>query len=95
MQAILAIVFESVIFQYHAEQISILDSENLDQKGFGDSLATAYANARSLLVYFVLFMIAQIFTVLLVVDAVSFHFVIKESRETNTLEFLDLPKEHN
>lgn len=35
------------------------------------SMTTAFANARSLLVYFILFMIAQLFTVLLVVDAVS------------------------
>lgn len=35
------------------------------------SMTTAFANARSLLVYFVLFMIAQLFTVILVVDAVS------------------------
>lgn len=70
MQAVLAIAFEAVIFAYHQNEISIIDSERLDQKGFGSELATAYANARSLLVYFVLFMIAQIFTVVLVIDAV-------------------------
>lgn len=36
-----------------------------------DELKSAFANARSLLVYFILFMIAQLFTVVLVVDAVK------------------------
>lgn len=71
MQAVLAIVFESVIFSYLAAEINIIDTQQLDQKGFGINLATAYANARSLLVYFVLFMIAQLFAVILVVDAVN------------------------
>ncbi|KAI9321431.1 hypothetical protein BX666DRAFT_1902055 [Dichotomocladium elegans] len=70
IQAVLAIVFEAIIFAYHANQISIIDKERLDQKGFGENLTTAYANARSLLVYFVLFMVAQVFTVALVIDAV-------------------------
>ncbi|KAL0078390.1 hypothetical protein J3Q64DRAFT_1702540 [Phycomyces blakesleeanus] len=70
VQALLAIIFESVIFSYVANEISIIEQERLNQKGFGESLATAYANARSLLVYFVLFIIAQVFTVILVVDAI-------------------------
>lgn len=71
VQAVLAIIFEAVIFSYHATQISIIDRERLDQKGYGLELTAAYANARSLLVYFILFMVAQVFTVGLVVDAVS------------------------
>lgn len=70
VQAVLAIIFEAVIFSYHATQISIIDRERLDQKGYGLELTAAYANARSLLVYFILFMVAQVFTVGLVVDAV-------------------------
>jgi hypothetical protein len=36
-----------------------------------DTITAAYANARSLLVYFIIFILAQVFTVILVVDAVS------------------------
>jgi hypothetical protein len=43
------------------------------------SMTTAFANARSLLVYFILFMIAQLFTVLLVVDAVSDIIIIQSN----------------
>ncbi|KAI7858281.1 hypothetical protein BDC45DRAFT_554357 [Circinella umbellata] len=70
IQALLATIFEAIIFAYHANQISIIDKERLDQKGFGDNLATAYANARSLLVYFILFILAQVFTLALVIDAI-------------------------
>ncbi|KAI9277093.1 hypothetical protein BDA99DRAFT_555014 [Phascolomyces articulosus] len=69
-QALLAIIFEAIIFAYHANQVGIIDEQRLGQKGVGDGLATAYANARSLLVYFILFILAQIFTVALVVDAI-------------------------
>lgn len=48
----------------------MIDSLNLSVKETA-AIATAFANARSLLVYFVLFILAQIFTVILVVDAVS------------------------
>lgn len=70
IQGILAIIFEAVIFQCHANEINIINEERLNQKAFGESLTIAYANARSLLVYFVLFIIAQLFTVILVIDAV-------------------------
>lgn len=70
LQALLAIVFEAIIFQAHANEINIINQERLNQKAFGQTLIVAYANARSLLVYFVLFMIAQIFTVILVLDAI-------------------------
>lgn len=76
MQAILAIVFEAIIFQAHANEINIINQERLNQKAFGQTLIVAYANARSLLVYFVLFIIAQIFTVILVLDAVRIHIKI-------------------
>jgi hypothetical protein len=45
-----------------------------------DELYIAFANARSLLVYFVLFMIAQLFTVGLVVDAVIFFYFKKKKK---------------
>jgi uncharacterized membrane-anchored protein len=48
----------------------MIDSLNLSAKETA-GIATAFANARSLLVYFILFILAQIFTVILVVDAVS------------------------
>ncbi|GAN09239.1 conserved hypothetical protein [Mucor ambiguus] len=70
LQAILAIVFEAIIFSCHANEINIINEERLNQKAFGQTLITAYANARSLLVYFALFIIAQIFTVVLVLDAI-------------------------
>ncbi|KAI7893142.1 uncharacterized protein EV154DRAFT_502590 [Mucor mucedo] len=69
-QSVLAIIFEAIIFSCHANEINIINQERLNQKAFGQSLVTAYANARSLLVYFVLFIIAQIFTVILVLDAI-------------------------
>ncbi|KAI8391439.1 uncharacterized protein BYT42DRAFT_556854 [Radiomyces spectabilis] len=70
IQALLAIVFEVIIFNYLSNEIDIINDRQFDQKQFGISLATAYANARSLLVYFVLFIVAQVFTVILVVDAI-------------------------
>ncbi|KAI9485225.1 MAG: hypothetical protein EXX96DRAFT_544323 [Benjaminiella poitrasii] len=69
-QAVLAIIFEAFIFQSHANQINIINEERLNQKAFGQTLITAYANARSLLVYFALFIIAQVFTVALILDAI-------------------------
>ncbi|KAK4519155.1 AB hydrolase-1 domain-containing protein [Mucor velutinosus] len=70
LQAVLAIIFEAIIFSCHANEINIINEERLNQKAFGQTLITAYANARSLLVYFALFIIAQIFTVVLVLDAI-------------------------
>ncbi|KAI7899385.1 uncharacterized protein BX663DRAFT_478629 [Cokeromyces recurvatus] len=70
LQAILAILFEAIIFQNHANQINIINEERLNQKAFGQALFTAYSNARSLLVYFALFIIAQLFTVVLILDAI-------------------------
>ncbi|KAG1443186.1 hypothetical protein G6F56_010768 [Rhizopus delemar] len=81
LQAIFAIVFESIILQNHANEISIINQERLYQQSFGESLRIAYANARSLLVYFALFMVAQLFTVILVIDAVS---------QKNTIELIAL-----
>lgn len=49
-------------------------------------MTTAYANARSLLVYFILFMLAQVFTVILVVDAVSTSYIRHVSQMTNQQE---------
>lgn len=71
LQAIVAIIFESIIFDYHSNAVDIIRVQRLDRPEFGESLVTAYANARSLLVYFVLFIFAQIFTVILVFDAAS------------------------
>ncbi|KAI8969920.1 hypothetical protein BDF20DRAFT_962386 [Mycotypha africana] len=68
-QAILAIVFEAVIFAFHANEVNQIESLGLSQKELS-AVYTAYANARSLLVYFILFILAQIFTVILVVDAI-------------------------
>jgi hypothetical protein len=48
----------------------MIDSLNLSAEETV-AIATTFANARSLLVYFILFILAQIFTVILVVDAVS------------------------
>jgi len=49
-------------------------------------MTTAYANARSLLVYFILFMLAQVFTVILVVDAVSTSYIRHVGQVTNQQE---------
>jgi hypothetical protein len=65
----LTITFEAVIFSYHSNQINILSERKLTNNS--DEIASAFANAQSLLVYFVLFIIAQLFTVILVIDAVS------------------------
>lgn len=70
LQAVLAIIFESIILGSHATEINIINQERLNQQAFGQTLRIAYANARSLLVYFALFIIAQLFTVILVIDAV-------------------------
>ncbi|KAG1150199.1 hypothetical protein G6F37_007947 [Rhizopus arrhizus] len=69
LQAIFAIAFEVVIFVFHNNEINLINHLNLSDKE-SDELYIAFANARSLLVYFVLFMIAQLFTVGLVVDAI-------------------------
>ncbi|GAA5798925.1 hypothetical protein EDC94DRAFT_617413 [Helicostylum pulchrum] len=69
IQAILAISFEAVIFAFHANEIGLIDDLKLSTSDT-DSMATSFANARSLLVYFILFMLAQVFTVILVVDAI-------------------------
>ncbi|KAI8341393.1 hypothetical protein BC941DRAFT_510597 [Chlamydoabsidia padenii] len=68
VQAILTITFEAVIFSYHSTQINILSEQKLTNNS--DDIASAFANAQSLLVYFVLFIIAQLFTVILVIDAI-------------------------
>ncbi|KAG0179085.1 hypothetical protein DFQ29_002527 [Apophysomyces sp. BC1021] len=62
VQALLAIAFEAAIFAYVETEIDILKQQQQDS-------TLAYKNARSLLVYFVLFIIAQVFTVILVIDA--------------------------
>ncbi|OAD67448.1 hypothetical protein PHYBLDRAFT_183506 [Phycomyces blakesleeanus NRRL 1555(-)] len=70
IQAVLAIVFEAVIFQSHQTEIAGIERLLSSEKNLEDSLGTVQANARSLLVYFILFMLAQVFTVVLVVDAI-------------------------
>lgn len=72
-QAVLAIVFESIIFAFHFNEITAIDNLKSINTTDSSDISATYANARSLLVYFVLFMLAQIFTVLLVVDAVRNH----------------------
>ncbi|KAI8371219.1 hypothetical protein EDC96DRAFT_501846 [Choanephora cucurbitarum] len=69
LQALLAIAFEAIIFAFHSNEINMISTLNLSPLDTL-SISTSYANARSLLVYFVLFIIAQLFTVLLVVDAI-------------------------
>lgn len=69
LQAALAIIFEAVIYSYHQKMIDILNAQHLNQGA--DVITNAYANAQSLSVYFILFIIAQLFTVALVVDAVN------------------------
>ncbi|KAG2208531.1 hypothetical protein INT47_010227 [Mucor saturninus] len=69
LQAILATTFEAVIFAFHANEINLIDSLHLSVDDTV-SMATSFANARSLLVYFILFILAQVFTVILVVDAI-------------------------
>ncbi|KAI9499647.1 hypothetical protein BDB00DRAFT_10913 [Zychaea mexicana] len=81
VQAALAILFEAVIFNYHADTIDIINQQRLNEQHYGQNLLTAYANARSLLVYFTLFIIAQIFTVVLVLDAIY---------QKNTIELIAL-----
>ncbi|CAO3667313.1 unnamed protein product [Rhizopus microsporus] len=81
LQAVLAIIFESIILGSHATEINIINQERLNQQAFGQTLRIAYANARSLLVYFALFIIAQLFTVILVIDAVL---------QKNTIELIAL-----
>lgn len=68
LQAVLAIIFEAVVYSYHQKMLDILNQQHLNQGA--DSITNAYANAQSLSVYFILFIIAQIFTIALVVDAV-------------------------
>ncbi|CAO3658982.1 unnamed protein product [Rhizopus microsporus] len=69
LQALFAIAFEAVIFVFHSNEINVINSLQLAVDS-NDDLKTAFANARSLLVYFILFMIAQLFTVILVIDAI-------------------------
>lgn len=81
LQALFAIIFESVIFAYHSNVVNIIYNERLGRPEYGSSLLVAYANARSLLVYFTLFMIAQVFTVILVLDAVNIRKREREKRQ--------------
>ncbi|ORX62913.1 hypothetical protein DM01DRAFT_1314611 [Hesseltinella vesiculosa] len=67
-QAILAIIFEAVIFSYQSNLVDILDDQKLTNNN--TDITSVYANAQSLLVYFALFIVAQVFTVILVVDAI-------------------------
>ncbi|KAI9272449.1 hypothetical protein BY458DRAFT_539723 [Sporodiniella umbellata] len=69
LQAMLAIIFEAIIFTFHSRQVNMISDSHIDVYKDED-LNTAFANARSLLVYFILFIIAQLFTVVLVVDAI-------------------------
>lgn len=68
LQAVLAIIFEAVVYSYHQKMLDILNQQHLNQGA--DSITNAYANAQSLSVYFILFIIAQLFTIALVVDAI-------------------------
>lgn len=67
VQAVLGITLEAVIFNYHSTSVNLIYEHRLQES----SLLTAYANARSLLVYYSLFIIAQLFTLVLVIDAVN------------------------
>lgn len=69
LQALLAIAFEAIIFAFHANEINMIGNLKLTLKD-STAIMTSFANARSLLVYFILFILAQIFTVFLVVDAI-------------------------
>lgn len=69
LQAVVAISLESVIFAIHANEINHITSMGLTDIESADT-TTAFANARSLLVYFIIFIFAQVFTVILVVDAI-------------------------
>ncbi|KAI7902537.1 uncharacterized protein BX663DRAFT_511393 [Cokeromyces recurvatus] len=68
-QAMLAIAFEAVIFVFHANEINMVEKIDKPTETVS-AIVVAYADARSLLVYFILFMLAQVFTVILVVDAI-------------------------
>ncbi|KAI8061757.1 hypothetical protein BC940DRAFT_309678 [Gongronella butleri] len=68
IQAVLAIIFEAVIMSYQANLVGILNEQKLTNNNA--DIASVFANAQSLLVYFALFIIAQLFTVILVVDAI-------------------------
>lgn len=74
----LAIAFEAIIFAFHANEINMIGNLKLSLKD-SSAIMTSFANARSLLVYFILFILAQIFTVILVVDGV---------RKTITIEYV-------
>lgn len=68
----MAITLEAIIFAFHAREIAYIDSLYIDVQDIENIVKdTPFANARSLLVYFILFMLAQVFTVILVIDAVS------------------------
>lgn len=69
LQAILAIAFEAIIFAFHANEINMISNLKLSLSD-SSAIMTSFANARSLLVYFILFILAQVFTVILVVDAI-------------------------
>ncbi|KAI9311664.1 hypothetical protein BX666DRAFT_915171 [Dichotomocladium elegans] len=77
VQAVLAIILEAVIFNYHTISVNLIYRHRFNEP----SLLTAYANARSLLVYYSLFIIAQVFTLILVIDAVY---------QKNTIELIAL-----
>jgi hypothetical protein len=100
LQAVFAIAFESVIFAFHSKEINMINDAHLNINS-DDELKLAFANARSLLVYFILFMIAQLFTVVLVVDAVKccllfFKKIVCHIRKTDFIFFIiDLSKKYN
>ena len=98
MQATLSIILEAVIFNYHATTVDIINDQRLNQPHYGQNLLTTYANARSLLVYFTLFIIAQLFTVILVVDAVGYIYSESTPYQRLTLpihRLIDMAEKHH
>ncbi|CAO3682411.1 unnamed protein product [Rhizopus stolonifer] len=53
LQALLAIAFEAVIFTFHSREVNMISNLHIDVYQ-DEHLNTAFANARSLLVYFIL-----------------------------------------
>ncbi|RUP42829.1 hypothetical protein BC936DRAFT_138027 [Jimgerdemannia flammicorona] len=65
IQCLTVITFEAIIYVYHTQEVNVLSTEQ-----FNNTNGVEYANARSLSVYHILFMIAQLFMVGMFIDAI-------------------------
>lgn len=68
-QCLLVIAFEVAVYALHRQLLILLEADN-----FNTTNVNEYANASSLSVYHILFMVSQLFNLGMFIDAVSFSY---------------------